>query len=66
LALYLTGDVGLVYLAAAGAFGVVFVWLAVRQIQLGTVKAAMTLFKYSTTYLALIFVAMVIDRLIPL
>ena len=66
LALFLTGDVGLIYLATAAIFGALFVWLAVRQIQLATVKAAMTLFKYSTTYLALIFVAMVVDRLIPL
>jgi protoheme IX farnesyltransferase len=66
LALYLTGDVGLVYLASAGVFGGIFIWLAVRQIQGATVKAAMTLFKYSTTYLALIFVAMVVDRLVQL
>ena len=66
LALYLTGDVGLIYLAAAAVFGAAFVWLAVQQIKLATVKAAMTLFKYSTSYLALIFVAMVVDRLIPL
>jgi protoheme IX farnesyltransferase len=66
LALYITGDVGLIYLAAAALFGALFVWLAIRQIQQATVKAAVTLFKYSTTYLALIFVAMVVDRLIPL
>jgi protoheme IX farnesyltransferase len=66
LALYLTGDVGLIYLAAAAVFGALFIWLAVQQIQQATVKAAMALFKYSTSYLALIFVAMVVDRFIPL
>jgi protoheme IX farnesyltransferase len=66
LALYLTGDVGLIYLATAAIFGSIFIWLAVQQIKLASVKAAMTLFKYSTSYLALIFVAMVADRLIPL
>ncbi len=66
LALYLTGDVGLVYLASAAVFGALFIWLAVAQIKQATVKAAMTLFKYSTSYLALIFVAMVVDRLLPL
>jgi protoheme IX farnesyltransferase len=66
LSLYLTGDLGLVYLASAAAFGALFIWLAVQQIKQATVKAAMSLFKYSTTYLALIFGAMVLDRLLPL
>jgi protoheme IX farnesyltransferase len=66
LALFATGDVGVVYLVLAGLLGAVLVWLAVRQIQVATARAAMTLFKYSTTYLALLFGAMVIDRLLPL
>ncbi len=66
LSLYLTGDVGVVYLASAAIFGALFIWLAVQQIKQATVKAAMSLFKYSTSYLALIFVAMVVDRLLPL
>jgi protoheme IX farnesyltransferase len=66
LSLYITGDVGLVYLGLAGVFGAGLVWLAWRQIQVATVAAAMSLFKYSTTYLALLFAAMVIDRLLPL
>ncbi|HLF70656.1 MAG TPA: heme o synthase [Dehalococcoidia bacterium] len=64
LALYLTGDVGIVYLAIAGAFGLGFVWLAWLQIQQATVKAAMNLFKYSTSYLGIVFAAMVLDRLL--
>ncbi len=66
LSLYLTGDVGLIYLASAALFGAIFLWLAWLQVRQATVRAAMTLFKYSTSYLALIFVAMVADRLIPL
>jgi protoheme IX farnesyltransferase len=66
LALYATGDVGLVYLTLAALLGAALVWLAVRQIQVATARAAMTLFKYSTTYLALLFAAMVVDRLLPL
>ena len=66
LTLYATGDVGLVYLSIAGALGVGLIWLSIRQIQLATVAAAWSLFKYSTTYLALLFGAMVIDRLLPL
>jgi heme o synthase len=66
LTLYATGNVGLVYLALAGVLGAGLIWLSIRQIQLATVAAAWSLFKYSTTYLALLFGAMVIDRLLPL
>jgi protoheme IX farnesyltransferase len=66
LALYLTGDVGLIYLVVAGLSGGYFVWLAIRQIREATNRAAVSLFRYSTSYLGFIFVAMVADRLIPL
>ncbi|HLF77849.1 MAG TPA: heme o synthase [Dehalococcoidia bacterium] len=66
LALYPTGDVGLVYLLTAAVTGAIFVWLAWRQIKLATTQSAMTLFRYSTTYLGLIFAAMLVDRLLPL
>jgi protoheme IX farnesyltransferase len=64
LALYLTGAVGWIYLASAGIFGLSFIWLAWRQLRQATTKSAMALFRYSISYLGLIFVAMVIDRLI--
>jgi protoheme IX farnesyltransferase len=64
LALVLTGDVGEVYLAVAALSGAVFLWLAWLQLKLATVRAAMTLFRYSTSYLAIIFLAMVVDRLV--
>jgi protoheme IX farnesyltransferase len=62
LALYLTGDVGVFYLASAAGLGAVFIWLTWKQMRLATTKAAMTLFRYSLTYLALIFVAMMLDQ----
>jgi heme o synthase len=66
LSLVLTGDVGLIYLAVAAVSGAAFIWLAWRQIALATVRSAMSMFRFSTSYLAIIFVAMVVDRLIPL
>jgi protoheme IX farnesyltransferase len=66
LTLAITGAVGVVYVAAAAAAGLVFVWLAWRQVREATVRAAMSLFRYSTTYLALIFGAMVLDQLVQL
>lgn len=66
LALYLTAAVGLVYLAVAALAGAVFLWLAWRQLGQASTASAMRLFRYSTTYLAIIFAAMVVDRLISL
>ncbi len=64
LTLFLTGSVGIIYLGLAAFFGVIFIWLAWKQLKSPTTRAAMLLFRYSTTYLALIFGAMVVDRLI--
>lgn len=66
LTLFLTGSVGIIYLIAAAFFGGVFLWLAVKQLRDPSMKAAMSMFKYSTTYLTLIFGAMVADRFIAL
>jgi len=66
LALYPTGEVGIVYLVLAAAAGAIFVWMAWRQVRVATVQAAMTLFRYSTSYLAIIFGAMLVDRLLRL
>ncbi len=66
LTLFLTSSVGIIYLAIAGLSGAVFLWLAWKQLQNPSMKAAMVMFKYSTTYLTLIFGAMVADRLIAL
>jgi protoheme IX farnesyltransferase len=64
LALYLTGDVGVFYLACASVLGATFVWLSWRQMQVATTKAAMGFFRYSLTYLGLIFVAMMLDQFV--
>ena len=66
LTLFLTGSVGVLYLIAAAFFGAVFLWLAWKQLRQPSARAAMIMFRYSTTYLALIFGAMVADRLLVL
>ena len=66
LSLCLTGAVGVIYFVSAGVFGAIFLWLAWRQITVASTRAAMTRFRFSTTYLALIFGAMVVDRLVSL
>jgi len=64
LLLYETGDIGVIYLAVASITGAAFLWLAWRQIQVATVAAAMQLFHFSIYYLAALFLAMVVDRLV--
>jgi protoheme IX farnesyltransferase len=57
---------GPVYLAAAAALGMVFIFHAAWLLRMGGNKLAWRLYKYSSLYLALIFAALVIDRLIRL
>jgi protoheme IX farnesyltransferase len=64
LMLFLTGDLGVIYLGIAALSGATFLLLALRQIIEGTVRAAMNLFHFSISYLAILFGAMVVDRLI--
>jgi len=64
LSLYLTGPVGLAYLVAAATLGAAFLWLTWRQLRVPSPKAALGLFRYSTTYLGLVFVAMAADQFI--
>jgi protoheme IX farnesyltransferase len=66
LSLYLTSAVGLVYLVTAAVLGIGFIWLAWRQLRVATIPAAQRLFHYSMTYLALVFVVMVLDRLVQI
>jgi len=58
------GHMGALYLAAAVVLGVLFLVYAVRLRREQTPRAAMALFKYSITYLTLLFVAMAGDVLI--
>ncbi|HLA25338.1 MAG TPA: heme o synthase [bacterium] len=63
LLLLLFGRMGWVYGGTAAAIGVVFIALAVRVRRERTPRAAVRLFGYSMIYLALLFAAMVADRL---
>ncbi len=64
--LYPFGMMGLIYLVSAVLLGGVFIYYAIR-LRIGeSLLEARRLFLYSLSYLALLFVAMVIDRRIPL
>ncbi len=56
------GLLGVPYLLAALALGAIFLYYAVRLMRATEVSAAWGLYKYSLLYLALLFAAMVIDR----
>ncbi len=62
----LTHSLGVVYLAVALVLGSVFVFRAVRLGRDGSLKLAWGLFKYSNTYLAVLYLAMVVDRLLAM
>ncbi|HVE92302.1 MAG TPA: heme o synthase [Actinomycetota bacterium] len=58
------GSLGLLYGVAAAGLGAVFVLFAVRLWREQTVEAAMKLFRYSISYLALLFASIAADRLL--
>jgi protoheme IX farnesyltransferase len=62
--LYLTHAMGALYLIAAGVLGALFILKAAQLIRRGGVAPAWGLFKYSNIYLALLYGAMVLDRLV--
>jgi heme o synthase len=64
LVLFAMGAMGYLYLAAALVLGGILLYMAVRLLRDKTKKWARTLFWYSNCYLAMIFAAMVIDRVI--
>lgn len=55
---------GLPYFLMALAFGGLFLYYAIQLQREGSTKAAWALYRYSLLYLALLFVAMVVDRVI--
>jgi len=55
------GTLGLFYVAAAVSLGLGLVWMAIRLMRLATKAMARTAYKYSTFYLALLFLAMLVD-----
>ncbi len=57
---------GSIYILAAVVLGIGMIYEAVKLIQEGTGAAARTMYKYTTSYLAFLFLVMILDRLIPL
>jgi protoheme IX farnesyltransferase len=62
VAVWTFGLLGVVYIVSAGLLGLVFLYYAVRLWREASAMAARRLFRYSILYLALLFVAMVVDR----
>jgi protoheme IX farnesyltransferase len=58
------GLFGWIYAATAAVLGLLFLWLCLRLHRRGDRRSAMILFHYSLAYLALLFVAMAIDRVV--
>ncbi len=66
LALYFVQAMGPLYLAAALALGAGFIYMAVALLREQGPRRARRTFMYSNIYLALLFFAMVADRIMPL
>ena len=64
LVLFAMHAMGYVYLVAAVVLGGILIYMAVRLLRDQTKRWARTLFWYSNCYLAMIFAAMVVDRVI--
>ena len=58
---FATGSVGWVYLGASSVLGIVFIYLAWRLWRQEDIRGAKTFFSYSMLYLALLFMAIMID-----
>lgn len=63
---FATHSLGLLYLAVALALGTVFVVRAIRLVRRDSTVGAWSLFKFSNTYLALLYLAMVVDRMLAM
>jgi protoheme IX farnesyltransferase len=66
LALYLIHAMGLLYLVVASGLGAGFIYMAVALLREHGARRARRTFMYSNIYLALLFFAMVADRIAPL
>jgi len=67
LLLFPTAGMGLIYLVAAITLGAAFLWYALRVLRdASDGKAAIGLFRYSISYLTLLFAAVAVDSLIRL
>ncbi|MCI0440435.1 MAG: heme o synthase [Chloroflexi bacterium] len=61
LMFFSTGYLGWVYLAASSALGLLFIWYAWRLLRQPGIEGARAFFKLSMLYLALLFVAIMVD-----
>jgi len=67
LLLYPAAQMGIIYLVSAVALGIAFVWYALRvQRNVADGRAAINLFRFSISYLTLLFAAVAVDSLIRL
>ncbi len=67
LLLFPAAQMGLIYLGSAVALGIAFVWYALRvQRNVTDGRAAIDLFRYSISYLTLLFAAVALDSLLRL
>jgi len=66
LTLFAVAQLGLIYLAGTVAIGAIFLLQAVRMWRDGSDARAVRLYKYSTTYLTVLFALIVVDVLVPL
>jgi protoheme IX farnesyltransferase len=64
LILWAVAKMGAIYLFAAVVLGAVFLWQAIRLWREGTGVGAIRLYKYSITYLTLLFLAIAVDALV--
>lgn len=60
----LTGVLGMIYVVAAVLLGIGMLWWSVRLIQIADKAVARRVYKYSTAYLAFLFLAMMFDRIL--
>jgi heme o synthase len=61
---FLFGTLGAVYFLAALLLGIGLIWMAARLFNLASKPVARATYKYSTAYLAFLFLAMIVDRLL--
>ena len=64
LVLYPVASLGLLYLLSAIGLGALLVWYAIRVMRDTRAAAAMAMFRYSITYLGLLFAAAAVDELL--
>lgn len=55
---------GAIYIVAAALLGIGMIYTAVKLIQRANGAAARTMYKYTTSYLAFLFLVMIVDRLL--